>query len=173
MRKVFIIVVLVLLAVTALVSTGSEAKGPPKLPPGIAPPDLRLFAFGANYGFPLMCEQSTGSWTEIYNAWGTQTVEQRQQFIDTVDIQATIDGKPVNYTLSLDSFDGVEAVFFTYYLTPMSPGEHEFTMTLTFTEDHFDGVDLYPAGTVHTGSRVLVITPFAKYPSGNFEACPL
>lgn len=173
MRKTLSIILLVLFVITALASTGAEARGTPYLPPGISPPDLRLFAFGANYGFPYQCEQSTGSWTEIFNAWGTQTVEQRQHFIDTVDIQGTLDGKPLNYTLTLESYDDFEAVYFTYYLTPLSPGEHEFTMTLTFTEDHFDGVDLYLAGTVHTGSRVLVITPKGQYPSGNFEACPL
>ena len=114
----------------------------------------------------------TGEWIELHMGWGTLTEAQRDHFVETVIVEIERDGVPQSFT-PREGVDG-EDWFVTYDLSvnPGRPNTPEtWVMRWTFTEDHFDGFGVTPAGTIYEGRRTIVWTPRGRFPSSEYP-CP-
>jgi hypothetical protein len=119
-------------------------------------------------------ELPTGEWADIGNAWATKTEAQRDHFVETVIVEIEGDGvvygdiSPYLFVRDTgfgDAFWAARAVL----VHPGVPNETQYwTIRYTFTEDHFDGWDMYTAGTVLEQYRIVVWTPRGDFPSGDY-----
>lgn len=126
--------------------------------------------FGIYYEQPLVREVPTGEWVELGAGWGTMTEEQRDHFLETVIVEIERDGVLQDFTPTLRIGDeGVFGIRFDLLIEPGAANSpQEWLMTWTFTEDHFDGWDTIPAGTVWEMPRTIVWTPRGQFPSGDY-----
>lgn len=133
----------------------------------------RVELFAPAFGFPLEREVPTGEWQDIQGGWVTATDEQLQDFMQNASVQMTFDGQPVEFEADVGTAPwGDPRVKYHFLSHPRSPGIYEAEITFTFLKDHFDGFELIPAGTVITGTRLIVVTPRDQYPSGDYPETP-
>lgn len=128
------------------------------------------FAFAAGFQ-PEVREVPTGEWIEFGGGWATWTEAQRDHFLETAIVEIGHDGVFQEVSPILREVDG-DFPFRAFYGVLIEPGRaktpQEWTMRFTFTEDHFDGEDWIPAGTVDEGTRIIVWTPRGQFPSGDY-----
>ncbi len=126
---------------------------------------MQVNMWGTYIGLDEVREIPTGTWATILWGWACVTWDQLYNFSDSTDYTWTLDGEPIS-DYEIEFIDGsLKAVFFILEWHPKRPGEYDLELTVTFNEDHFDGIDLYPAGTVMYAPRTILVTPR--------EQCPL
>ena len=126
--------------------------------------EMEVYMFAIYLGLDEVREIPTGTWATILWGWGCLTWDQVDDFLENTDRTWTIDGEPIlDYEIEFLE-DGLKAVLFTCYWHPTHPGEYDLELMVTFTKDHFDGFDLYPAGTVMLAPRTILVTPRELYP---------
>jgi len=127
---------------------------------------------GELFGQPDVRELPTGEWAIVGAAgWGTMTAAQRDHFLETAVVEVYLDGVPQS-NIGLYLLEGGQAPYEVWFGRAEPPGaansEQVWMTRVTFTEDHFDGWDIYPAGTVFEDDRTIHWTPRGQFPSGDY-----
>jgi len=166
MRRI-VIAALVSLLMVGLIAAPAAAD---RADQGRFPHEQAVATYGEIFGQPDVRELATGDWAAVIPCrWGTATEEQRDDFFESVTVELYVDG-----VLQ----DGLVVWFFpaptpyVVYFKELPPGAANkpvvVTSVVTFTKDHFDGWDWYPAGTVFEDDRTIVWTPRGQFPSGDY-----
>lgn len=134
--------------------------------------------FGAEFeGQSEVVQVPTGEWVFMANGWGTVTEAQRDDFLATVIVEVELDGvsQPFDTVLFENDEPGALFPYIVGFEVLLNPGRvsvpEQWTLRWTFTEDHFDGLDWFPAGTVFEGRRTIVWTQRGLFPSADYP-CP-
>lgn len=142
---------------------------------GALPHSSFVAFFGVEFGQSEVVQVPTGDWVTLNGGWGTATAAQRQHFEDTVIVRIWRNGVPQPVTAVQLFFEGEETPYIVTFPTLIKPGRtnvaEQWTVQWEFTEDHYDGIGVTPAGTVFEGSRTIVWTPRGRFPSSAYP-CP-
>lgn len=135
--------------VFATVTTASE--GSRRLPPNENTPSTMVRPFGS-----LDQEVATGDWIQHRLGWVAETKELIEDTVDSITVEAWIDGEYVDdfdsYRGDIIEEDGDWFTFWRYTTPPKSPGEYEFRIRVEFidqpiSEDWEKGDVVNSAGT--------------------------
>jgi hypothetical protein len=85
----------------------------------------------------------------INSGWAAKEEEQIDLFLQTVEIDLRIDGKPINYVERGSIFYDQGIFHFSMYafIDQLEPGNHKIEQKIGFTEPYTDGIDFYGPGT--------------------------
>ena len=157
MRRLSIMVLAGVLLVGLLAAPAAADRDPET---GNLPHWSFVWLCGAEFGEPEVAEVPTGEWLDLGSGWGTATEAQRTQFLEAAIVEIERDGVPQEYTTSLFDFGDFFLARFVVFTEPgrAKVGQH-WTLRPTFTEDHFDGQDIYTEGTVLECNRTVIWTP--------------
>ena len=110
-------------------------------------------------------EVATGEWVGIWTAWGTATVDQTNEFLAVATVEIICDGAARN----VSQWSPVPTIVVSEALVePMPAGRTtECTSVTTFNDDHFDGSDLYVAGTVLEDTVTITAIPRGQFKKNN------
>jgi hypothetical protein len=131
-----------------------------------------VFFSGADFGQSEVVQVPTGEWVRLGGGWSTMTLEQLDHFLATVVVEIERDGAAQEVAPVVIPDPEFPFAFFPMTVEPGPADTPEvWTSTWTFTEDHFDGFEVTPAGTVMEWSRTVVWTPRGTFPSDAYP-CP-
>lgn len=109
----------------------------------------------------------TGGWVGIWGAWMTATSEQMDEFLTVATFEIFCDGAARNVSHWSPLPD--EAIeIFEALVEPMPAGRTtECSTVITFTDDHYDGWDLIPEGTVLEDTVTITAVPRGQFKKNN------